>query len=225
MKSLLSTLVILTLCLSANAQEEVHFEEEENILTGIAATEPEAISENNIINSSDQNRTLRWTMEIVALTEGWTVALCDKEICSEETTSTISSGFVAFPDEVCRMDVHAYPNGVEGHAIVKVIVTEVNNPDLYLSQYYYFNALPSSTQAVGDVNITLYPNPFTNTFRVTGKGAFDQIDIYSVDGKLLTSFDWEEGKDYDISTLNSGMYIAQMKNNKGQNNSILIRKE
>jgi hypothetical protein len=60
--------------------------------------------------------------------------------------------------------------------------------------------------------IYLYPNPATNYF--TLNGAVSKVEIYSITGQLVKSFNVNQSQEnqFPISDLNQGMYIVKTLN-------------
>tara|TARA_R110002049_G_scaffold4179_6_gene29831 strand:- start:13801 stop:16662 length:2862 start_codon:yes stop_codon:yes gene_type:complete len=71
------------------------------------------------------------------------------------------------------------------------------------------------------IGFSLYPNPTQSTFNMNMN--VSKVEIYDLTGKLVKSFNGEFTKtdSFDISTLNSGMYMVKVQND---NNQILTTK-
>ena len=60
-------------------------------------------------------------------------------------------------------------------------------------------------------DITISPNPVETTFKVNVSESFS-INIYDMQGtKVLSELDHQKNDDIDISSLNTGVYIATIK--------------
>lgn len=66
------------------------------------------------------------------------------------------------------------------------------------------------------LGFSIYPNPTTTTFSVNTP--VSDIEIYDLTGKLVKSFkgDFNRTDTFDISSLNTGMYIVKVENNNNQ---------
>ena len=66
------------------------------------------------------------------------------------------------------------------------------------------------------LGFSLYPNPTTTSFSVTTN--VSDIEIYDLTGKLVKSFkgDFNRMDSFDISSLNTGIYIVKVENNNNQ---------
>ena len=59
-------------------------------------------------------------------------------------------------------------------------------------------------------NISIFPNPVSNTFTITGINDFQQLSIYSIDGRLVKHETVSSGQSIDISELPQGLYYANI---------------
>jgi hypothetical protein len=66
------------------------------------------------------------------------------------------------------------------------------------------------------LGFSIYPNPTTTSFSVNSN--VSDIEIYDLTGKLLKSFkgDFNRTDSFDISSLNTGIYIVKVENNNNQ---------
>lgn len=74
----------------------------------------------------------------------------------------------------------------------------------------YGNRLPtlSTDQFEPMAHIHLYPNPASDSFVLSGEPA--RVEVYSMTGQLVKSFETAQpGSQYDISDLNTGLYIVK----------------
>lgn len=100
-----------------------------------------------------------------------------------------------------------------------------NNADIFwkpTTQYTYAQTLGTSNFTFNEVK--LFPNPISNTFTVNKK--IKKLDIYSITGKLIKSFDGGlvEGTTFNIENFSKGVYIAQLENEFGAISSTKIIK-
>jgi len=67
-----------------------------------------------------------------------------------------------------------------------------------------------------DTDFAIYPNPVSNTFKINKE--VSHLDIYDLTGKRIKSFKGEftQTDNFDISDLNSGMYIVKIENSNNQ---------
>jgi Secretion system C-terminal sorting domain len=78
---------------------------------------------------------------------------------------------------------------------------------------------PSNTQNVtlgvlnnesfeSDINLVIYPNPTKNTFKIESKFDIDNVELFSLDGKLITIS--KENNLYNVSNISSGIYNLKL---------------
>jgi len=167
-----------------------------------------------ITNTADTTRSFRWNRVIVEMTEGWNVAVCDTNQCYVPTVET--EMFSLAGGQEGPLIVYAYPNGIEGGAIVEVIVTDKGNESLSVSNLYYFNALPSSTIDLSKNSIKVYPNPSNGLFTIKGDKQIGRLDVYSLTGRKVAAFTYGHEQWYNISNLPKGIYLVRLIDRDGQ---------
>ena len=57
-------------------------------------------------------------------------------------------------------------------------------------------------------NVVLFPNPSTDYFEVQSNGTIQQVQVYSLQGQLVKSFDQRQR--YDVSDLAKGVYVVKI---------------
>lgn len=221
MKQLLFLLISIAIVGKVSAQD-ITFFNQENIVTGITADDFEGVGYDSIYNASALNRNLTWTIEAVDIADGWELAVCDKNLCY--LPSTTSAEFTIFPDEVATMDVHAYPNNVEGFAIARVTLTEATNPDTEVSQLYYFNINPNSTNQVEALKVKLYPNPVQDFFTISEVERAERVIVRNLQGQQVVSFPFQNQGHYNIANLPAGQYLIQLERD-GAQSSVMVTKQ
>lgn len=97
-------------------------------------------------------------------------------------------------------------------------VTDTTTPiSIPAGQFRIFgNASTLSTPEFTDVQtFKIYPNPSNNSFRINQN--ISDLHIYSITGKLVKSFsgNYSKNETFDITSLNSGLYIIKVKNISG----------
>lgn len=71
-------------------------------------------------------------------------------------------------------------------------------------------------------DISLYPNPATDSFKVQSNDAITNISVYSLNGQLVKSF--TESDSYDVSNLATGLYSVRITTAAGSKTVKLIKK-
>ncbi|MGJ8592865.1 MAG: endonuclease [Aquaticitalea sp.] len=89
----------------------------------------------------------------------------------------------------------------------------IDYPDLV--EYIWGNMVgqpwdqPLGVDEIGELSLHLYPNPTNGRIYLKGITEATEIDVYSVEGRLLTSYQMDQSSYIDLN-LPSGMYILKM---------------
>lgn len=162
----------------------------------------------HIKNESDETKTFKWEKEVECNAAGFDIAICDSTNCYSPSVNEME--FTLAPGEVELMDVHVYVTGQMNGAIVKVTVTEIGNESNTTSGMYLFNTCEALnvTADLEKEQLSIYPNPATEFFRLTDNSIVDKIIIYNIVGQPVKAFNQVfNGQRYDISDLASGLYL------------------
>ncbi|MEZ4985519.1 MAG: T9SS type A sorting domain-containing protein [Saprospiraceae bacterium] len=181
---------------------------------GIPATQDEAIGHSTITNTATTTRSLTWKRTIIDIADNWMVAVCDKNQCYAPNTSTRNLNMTA--GEEGTMDVHAYPFGTEGYAIVEIKVFDQADTTQAVTNLYYFNTLPSSTSEPTVQSFKVYPNPTNGMFTIKGDKLVDAVQVFSLTGRMVRSFRYNDGQWYNVGDLPKGTYLVRLIDRSGQ---------
>jgi len=180
------------------------------------ASEVDVVSKGFLRNDSQDTLTIMWKRTIIELTDGWETAVCDKNLCYipsfEETSEETGTHLVLLPGEESNFDIHVYPDGTEGAAIVDLTATDVNDPANTVSGRYTFNQATTSTRFVTKSNIKLYPNPTTQYISLMDGTDVDKLTVYNIVGRPVKSFQATSSNQYDVSNLPIGIYLVRLMN-------------
>jgi hypothetical protein len=159
-------------------------------------------------NEASEERTYRWVRTNLSISDGWESAVCDKNLCWFSSVDTKDVTLAA--EEEATMDVHIYPNGVEGSAIVQIVITDLADTTINVTNLYYFNASPSSTNEVEVEKITMFPNPTDGEFSIKAGNAVKKIVVYNLTGRTVREFETSGKRTFDVSDLPRGNYLVRM---------------
>lgn len=86
-------------------------------------------------------------------------------------------------------------------------------------QFRILGNQPSNVLSIDDealTGFTIYPNPSHSTFNINA--IVSNVEIYDLSGKLVKSFkgEFSQTDNFDISSLNAGMYIIKAENDNNQ---------
>ena len=188
--------------------QNLEFNESPVIVTGIESTDFEGVGYSILTNTADTARGFVWTRNIVEKTETWSIAICDNIQCYAPATAT--SNFTITANGTSPMDVHAYPNQTDGSAVVEITVTDAADNQQTISNLYYFNTSPSSTTQASRQTIKVYPNPSNGLFSVKGGKQIASVQVFSLTGRQVKAFTYNDGQWYDISDLPTGTYLVRL---------------
>lgn len=180
----------------------------------VAADDFEGVGHAVAINNTTDTLHVRWTRKVILMTEGWQSAICDKNQCFFPSVS--SQPFEFLPDESARLDVHVYPNEFQGEALIEVKLVNTEDTSQHVTGVYYFNLSPNSTTDVNLESASVYPNPTTGGFALSGANQVSGIDVFDLSGRMMRRFQFREGETYDIADLPQGAYMLRLLGNNGQ---------
>lgn len=174
----------------------------------VRATDLDVAARATFKNTSTTNKTYRWTRKIKTLSTGWSVAVGDKNGVNIMSTDTMR--FTLAPGEETNLDVHIYPNGINGSAQVELLIYDIADPASRQTYSYSFNQnAPSREPGNGD-QIVLYPNPAYDYFKVEAKAALAKVELYNLAGSQVKTFYAYPDKRYMINDINSGVYLVRL---------------
>ena len=105
------------------------------------------------------------------------------------------------------------PNGNHGTITEATWDTWCNFMDAIPSPNACKSGGPTGIDAVSAVNsLEIYPNPVTNTIRLKGyeDQEIDVITVYELTGKRVINARWNGQDEFDLSSLNRGMYLVEL---------------
>ncbi len=213
MKKYLLLVLIAFVSFSAYAQ---NFSLSETIIEidGPQSSNFEAVGYNEITNSLETTRSYTWTREEVSKTNGWETAVCDIVRCYLPDTD--SESFELSGLESGRLDVHAYPNSIEGQAHIRISVTDNDDGSSAEADYYFNMMAPTSTGELVVRSIQVFPNPAADIINVTDSfNDIAEISVYNVIGRQVQTYNANPNGQYNVSDLKSGLYLMQLIDTKG----------
>jgi outer membrane lipoprotein-sorting protein len=206
MKNLL--VLLMTICATVTLSAQVSVSPSPVIVEGITAADADVPAYSDMTNEASETRTYRWVRTNLSISDGWESAVCDKNLCWFPNVDTKEVTFEA--GEENTMDVHIYPNGVEGSAIVQIVITDVADTTINVTNLYYFNASPSSTNEVEVEKISMFPNPTDGEFSIKAGNAVKKVVVYNLTGRAVREFETAGKRSFDVSDLPRGNYLVRM---------------
>ncbi len=201
-------LLLMALCLTAQLAfaQSLVINPNPVIVNDVTAETLDGVAHSKVV--SETGSVFQWERNIIQITEGWETAVCDKNACYTPGVGTRQFEMAA--QEEGTMDIHVYPNGVEGQAIIEITVTDTEDANSQAVGLYYFNTTPNSTLEVEKVKLRVYPNPSQGLFTVSNNSIADRVVIYNVAGRPVREFNHNNNKWYDITDLPRGTYFVRI---------------
>jgi hypothetical protein len=130
------------------------------------------------------------------------------------------------PGECGILDLHLLPGANPECGMFKVVVWEKGNESNSIEIPYNFNCATSSNDVATIENISVYPNPTSDYFRVDETEGISHIVLHTLLGKPIRDYHAKDGGVYDVSDLNNGMYVVNLFDRKSTLiKSLRLRKE
>lgn len=207
--------LLLTFSVSSVAQI-VTFDPDTVRVDGITAADVDIAAHSSMTNTSGQGLALQWTRNVIDMTDGWTSGICDNNGCylAHVDQANLALGV----DESSTLDVHVYPNGHEGHAIIEVIVTDRVDTTQTTSNIYFFNITESSnnTLNIERTELKVYPNPTYGSLNITENDFTESVEVYNLTGQPVANFKYRRGETFDIGHLPKGNYMVRIMGENGR---------
>lgn len=224
MKHLYIFIISLLLCLSAFiGQAQITITPNPIVVEDVDVSMFEAVGYAMVTNESDETKTFVWNRNVVAIPEGWQSAVCDVNVCHGVETS--NEVFELAGGQEGTLDVHVYPYGIEGGAIIEVTVSEQGNWDNTATGEYYFNQTVSVAERL-DGQIKLYPNPASDVIYIDDAHKVSRFELIDLTGKQVINSQLNGEQVVAVSHLPTGTYVARMFDENGERistNKVAIR--
>lgn len=190
---------------------------------GLTPSPADVVANSTITNESDQPITVSWHRTIHALPDGWTTAVCDIVQCRFEWVD--SEEFVLEGSSQGNIDVHFYPDGTWGEAIVEVQMVDEAFPLDTTDVFFLFNETLSVTEKF-EQHIKLYPNPTVDRLTIEAGHEVHAAEIYGTDGRQIQRKVLNGNREFDVSALPKAAYVIRLLDAQGRSlsSSIVIKK-
>lgn len=206
-------LFFLIFSISLSAQVTLKLTEPLGSTTALASDD-DITAKGFIKNESDVEVTLMWQRNIIELKDGWETAVCDKNLCYipsySQTSAADGTNLVLAPGEESNFDVHVYPDGTEGFAIVEVTATDITNATNTVTGRFEFNQMSTSTVDLNKAAIKIYPNPTIDFISISETDQVERLIIYNIVGRPVKLFEASYTNQYNVMDLPTGMYLVRL---------------
>lgn len=173
----------------------------------------EYVNHGYVINTSDDEITLRWIKEAQSKPEVAGAAICDNVLCYDPSVN--QSDFSIAKGDTANFDFHYYPNGSGGAAVYKVMLQEVGNIENNTDVTFTMNKVATNTFGfAGLEDVRVYPNPATDYFSVDGVDQLKEVIVYNLVGQEVKRYKASLKAKYDVSELMRGLYLVRLVDQK-----------
>jgi hypothetical protein len=174
-------------------------------------------------NGPDDKDDIYWRRITNDLTEGWTTAVCDFELCYSSATSLAPTNITLASEESGEVKVNFYPEGIGGEGYVELIYYSISDSASYNTLGVFTADLLSTgfSSPSLDNSFDVYPNPAINTIHAVASYSADikKLEIVNIVGRSVYTTNWSGGSGkltLDITSLPEGIYFVRFINADNQ---------
>lgn len=134
----------------------------------------------------------------------------DLSLCPEDNPNIMEPGYEF------NLKLYVERSGLEeGSGLVEILLWEEGKKDQAVKVKYLVNQVNSSSQFSKNA-LKIYPNPADDYFRIDGVQDITQAIVFNIVGEEMLRFYVAGERSYDISSLNSGIYLVKLVRNNGK---------
>ena len=172
-----------------------------------------------IQSTSNETQNIFWALEFPdGFPSQWLVWVCDIVTCYNAGTNVAPANRpnVLDGNRAMEWSLHAMSTGLIGTATPLLHITNADGDTLSTVQVT-FNTNPVSTkETISTANISIYPNPATDYFKVQDDQQVKQIGIFTITGKNVRTIFHRPGMQHDVSDLRNALYLVRLMNAEGK---------
>jgi hypothetical protein len=212
MKRLLPIFIALVLTsYLAQSQITLSLEPQSFLLTG-TPTQTDIAYHVKVYNTGSETASVLWSRRVTNAPSEWWTWICDANLCYEPQVNSCppsKPNIIAAGDSI-EVQLHMNPRNVEGTGDYDLTLTDMEGNPLATINGDVFISTTSSSTASGDVKLTVYPNPTSNYFQISDLTGLKQVEIFSIVGTKVKSYDAAPQKQYFVGDLSEGMYLVRL---------------
>lgn len=179
----------------------------------------------HIRNDGTEAVELWWRLQPIDAPTRWEYQICDCNLC-------YLPGLLAAPcSQSCTIEpggdfifmIHVLPNEEVGQGMLNLQILANCDDTTAILDVPIDVAVESTTSTENTAianNLSLYPNPAYDGFKITNDEDVTQIVVFNILGKQIQSEKHFPGKTHDISSLERGYYLIRIVD-KYQNDKVL----
>ncbi len=167
-----------------------------------------------VVNNESSQQDI-WTLKFVSNQVGFAGTGSGKILKTSDGGETWNDNYDFFAHFIaCSTNAIEFPTSAIGYAGGRGMLAKTTNAGGVVG-----------VEEVPNINVTIYPNPTSNLLNVEGIDGMEPIDvnIKSVDGKLLLHKVLQNDACIDIQNFNSGVYFMEFTTSKGTSTQKIIK--
>ncbi len=223
-QTLLSILFFLILSLSSNAQlafrvqtsnpDSVVFYLDDDDYTG-------KVADIKIMNTSSDQIHLYWKAVKISTPSTWDNFICDWNTCYGPDTQECPSDAPNSinPGDSIGIQLHVTDGGEAGMGVYDMMLWTKENPANVDTVRVVFIAREPDASKLPDASLAmrLFPNPTQEYFYIQGgERHVHHIDVLSILGANIRSFDYNNDYPFFVGDLSNGMYMVYLYDARGK---------
>lgn len=191
------------------------------VWTAVTSPSVGLISNGSCKNNSPDTTTFSWQILSDSAAPGWTyTGFCDKNLCYGFTTG-VTHTFTLLPNASGLLELHLSTGCNPGAGNVKFLLWNAADSATSVQQGVFVVSITQSQQCLNGIietemaPISIYPNPVTSELTISLPQNLDngRLDIYNLIGSKVYSQPINATKVFDLSALETGIYVARIMDN------------
>ena len=167
----------------------------------------------HIQNNTAGDIDLTWVRENVQIPSAWRTAVCDIDLCSNESVS--SKIFTLMPTPANTdgglLELQFRPNGQSGSGSCELGVYLAGTTVEAARGFFNATATVIATTNIQKNRVQIYPNPAVEYLTISGNDEVATLKLYTALGVLAKQFSvLNQNTQYNISDLQAGAYLLTL---------------
>lgn len=161
-------------------------------------------------NLSGEAIDLKWERIENDLPSGWETSICDPTSCKppEADSSEFSLPVSGVANHI---NIHFYPNNVEGIGTTRIRLEDPNNPQTFYILSFTGDTRPLGLESETLSSLVMYPNPAQDFLYVkSSSNQSIQLELYNSTGQIIVSKVSIGNSEINLSQLPKGIYLAKV---------------
>jgi len=148
----------------------------------------------------------------------WETYLCDKNLCYTQFVRNCPANMVNefAAGESSTWMFHVKPKGVPGSGTGCIRIIYPNDDSTFVDYCVDFSLTANNISEIDLSDVTIFPNPTSDVFKIKTDEYVREIGVYNVVGKQVEEMTHVAGQSHNIEHLNKGMYLVRLLDDRGQ---------